>query len=226
MKPDHTLLFLFLVISITGFMLSGSLITFLFCLFWFWFTLTSYIIHFPLHVAMPQSAYTNHLTNFVFQVLVSAILFFSTPRIIHVAPFIGVAAAAMYKFDPFNICINYARQLGGNLVPALIGLCISATTILFICPLFSFSDKNDKSSLGPIPIELLFLSLNYFNFLLTLVLLFISRRVPTDGTQVVIPAVVIEYLVEAVLGMSSIIALIDFCMVVQFLVGIISISHV
>jgi hypothetical protein len=247
MEPVQTLLFLSLSLSITGILISDSLITFsnqlsnnslallavrTFLFFLFPFTFMSAIILLILHVAMPQSAYINQLTNTATKVLVSAILLFVTPLMLYTGfteaimldtlkfMLIGVAAVAIYKYNPFNRHINYARQTAGNLVPEFIGLCISASTFLLVGPFFSFSGRNDESTLGPIPIEHLSVSLNYLTYFLAMVLLFIRISFPTDGPQVAIPAVLIEYLVDAVLVMSFNIVLIGFCMIVGSLVGI------
>jgi hypothetical protein len=234
MVPVHTVLFLSLSLTITGVMISDYLITFSYqhgndCIalvsvqslfyFLFPFTFTSAIILLLLHVAIRQSPSIKHLTMAT-QVLVSSILLFSIPVMVYTAfteaavldtlkfMIISVAAPAMNMYDPFNRYINHSHQTARNSVPAFLGLCISASTFLFIGTFFSLSDKNDESTLGPIPFGLLFLSLNYLNLFLA------------DEPRVAIPAVLIEYLVQMVLVMSFNIVLIDICVIVELLVGI------
>jgi hypothetical protein len=190
-----------------------------------------------LSVAAPRSTlFIKHL-SMATRVLVSATLLLEVPLMLHtavteipapgtlMAMFVGAAAAAVILKcipTPFIGHFKLANQNAGILVPAFTTLYIPTGIFIFIEPFLFSSDVNHENTLIPVPIQLLILSLNWLNFLLTIVLLFLRITVAADEPQNPIPAVLIAHLVEATLAMSfATTALIVYYVVPPLLLGII-----
>jgi hypothetical protein len=187
-------------------------------------TFTSAIILLFLHVAVPQSdSFIKRLIK-ASRVLVSSTLFLNTPLVAHmsfteaVTPdtlmvmYIGTvviaAAAVAYMFNPFERYFNSARQTVGSFVPTFVALGISTVNVSYI----SFPRQYNESASISKSIQLL-LALNFLNFFLAMLLLFIRIGGLAEGPKVVIPAVLIKHLMKAIFVMSFTAVMIDVCMI-------------
>jgi hypothetical protein len=243
MAPIQVLFFLSLSLSINAVVLFQPLITFsnqhpnnsllfiavhvlLFLLVPL--TFTSTIILLFVHVAVPHSdSFIQRLIT-ASRVLFSSTLFLGTPLVAHmsfpeaVTPdtlmvmYIGsvvtAAVGVAYNFNPFEEYFDSAGQTDGSFVPTFVALGISIFTISFIDPFFSFHLQYHESASISILIQFL-LALNFLNFVLAMLLLFIRIGWLAEGPKDVIPAVLIKHLMKAIFVMSFTTVLIVMCMI-------------
>jgi hypothetical protein len=101
-----------------------------------------------------------------------------------------------------------------------LALSVSINAVVLFQPLITFSNQHPNNSLlqyhesASISILIQFLlALNFLNFVLAMLLLFIRIGGLAEGQQVAIPAVLIKHLMKAIFVMSFTTLLIDMCMI-------------